>query len=924
MHLQPKYLMIFTLWWISLAALNAQYSVTGQIVDENNDPLPSATAVAISATDSTFLKFSLTDMDGKFQLKDLNHKSIILQLSFLGYEQFQQKLEAPESGNSINVGSIQLIRSENKLDEILIKGENTPIIAKKDTLVYNANAFETTPNEVVEDLLRRMPGIEVEDDGTVIAQGEEVERVTVDGKDFFTNDPTVATKNLPAQAVDKVEFFNRPSEMSEFTGVDDGERIKTMNLELKEDHKKGQFGTIAGAYGTNDRYESRLSLNRFTPNLQLSVIGNFNNVNRQGFSTDDYVNFMGSMGGFRRRDSGGIPLNSGLSNGFVTTNAGGLNLNYDFSPKTKLNLSYFLNDINNEIASTTTRENFFRDQSSFFTNEDGLQLSENTNHRFQMRLDHKIDSTQDVRITSNLGFNDANLLSASSSNLISNDLIENQSTNDYNTLGDNESLAGTLMYRKKLGEKRNKSLTINMSLNTSDESFDADLSSENIFFPEDPVQTFAENILQRQLQTDDVLNYQIRGSYVQPAGSGKWLEFMYRRQNFSNELVREVYDAVQNGEEFNDLLSNHYDRSFIYDRAGIALHFNGDNSSATLEGQVQNSRLNGDIISENVQINNESTFFLPRITWRKDLGNAHNLFMRYSTNVREPSLTQLQPILDNSDPLNLYQGNPDLITEFRHNLRMNYVKFNEFSFSSLFAFINATYVRTNIINETFIDDNFVRTTRPVNVDYDLSINGNISYSTPIRSLGMKVRLNTNLRYQNSFIFINRQENKSNRYTSRAGITLDNRNKETIDISVGANLSYNLTTYSVSDNNNQAFLNQTYTANIIYKPTEYWIIDSRFNTRLFSQDNFGETQTVPLWNASISRFITSDRKLELKVSAFDILDQNLGVNQRSTLNYIENEEIISLGRYFLVGLTYSLRGTSQGAGKGQGGGRWRGR
>ena len=294
--------------------------------------------------------------------------------------------------------------------------------------------------------------------------------------------------------------------------------------------------------------------------------------------------------------------------------------------------------------------------------------------------------------------------------------------------------------------------------------------------------------------------------------------------------------------------------------------------------------------------------------------------MRYSTNIREPSLTQLQPIIDNSDPLNLYQGNPDLITEYRHNLRMNYVKFNQFSFSSLFAFINATYVRNNIINETFIDDNFVRTSRPVNVDYDFSINGNISYSTPIRSMGMKIRLNTNLRYQNSFIFINSQENKSNRYTSRAGITLDNRNKETIDVSVGANLSYNITTYSESNENNQSFLNQTYNATILYKPTDYWIIDTRFNTRIFSQDNFGETQTVPLLNASISRFITSDRKLELKVSAFDIFDQNLGVNQRSTLNYIENEEIISLGRYFLVGLTYSIRGTSPNNGNSTGGGR----
>ncbi|NNF35115.1 MAG: TonB-dependent receptor [Saprospiraceae bacterium] len=922
MKTQLRILTAILLFAGSFYNLNAQYTVTGQVLNEYGDPLPTATCVAVSAIDSTFLKFALSDGEGRFELKDLTKKSILLQITFLGYNQYEKRFNAPESGATIDAGQVQLSRSDIKLDEIVIKGENTPIIAKKDTLVYNANAFETTPSEVVEDLLRKMPGIEVEDDGTVIAQGEEVEKVTVDGKDFFNNDPKVATKNLPAQAIDKVEFFNRPSEMSEFTGVDDGERIKTMNLELKEDHKKGQFGTVAGAYGTDDRYDSRLSINRFTPNLQLSVIGNFNNINQQGFSVDDYISFMGSMRGFRSRDAGGIPINSGLSDGFVTTNAGGVNLNYDFSPKTKLNLSYFLNDINNDITSMTTRETFLEEEVTFITNENVEQLSDNTGHSLQMRLDHKIDSTQDIRLTSNVGLNDATLSNVSSSNLNTRGSTENQSNNSYGTIGDNQSLAGTLMYRKKLGAKKNKSLTINLNLNTSDENFDADLESENIFFPDDPVRMYSEEIVQRQLQTDDVMNYQVRGSYVQPAGKGKWLEFMYRRQNFNNELARDVYDAIMGGEEFNDLLSNHYDRTFIYDRGGLALHFNGENSSATIEGQIQNSRLTGDIISEDLLIENQSTYFLPRLTLRRDMGNAHNLFMRYSTSVREPSLTQLQPILDNSNPLNLYIGNPDLITEYRHNMRLNYVKFNEFSFSSLFAFINATYVRNNIINETIIDENFVRTTRPVNVDYDFSVNGNVSYSTPVRSLGMKVRFNTNLRYQNSILFINTVKNKSNRYTSRVGLTLDNRNKETIDISVGANLSYNLTTYSVSEENNQSFLNQTYNADITYKPTDYWIFSTRLRTRVFTQESIGETQTIPLLNASISRFVTNNRKLEVKFSVFDLLNKNLGFNQRSTLNYIETEEIISLGRYFMVGFNYSIRGTegntSRGGGRGPGG------
>jgi hypothetical protein len=230
-------------------------------------------------------------------------------------------------------------------------------------------------------------------------------------------------------------------------------------------------------------------------------------------------------------------------------------------------------------------------------------------------------------------------------------------------------------------------------------------------------------------------------------------------------------------------------------------------------------------------------------------------------------------------------------------------------------------VKNNIINETIIDENFVRTTRPVNVDYDFSVNGNVSYSTPVRSLGMKVRVNTNLRYQNSILFINTVQNKSHRYTSRVGLTVDNRNKETIDISIGANLSYNLTTYSVSSENNQSFLNQTYNADITYKPTDYWIFSSRLRTRIFTQESIGASQTIPLLSASISRFVTNDRKLEVKLSVFDLLNKNLGFNQRSTLNYIETEEIVSLGRYFMIGFNYSIRGTegnaSRSGGRGQG-------
>ncbi len=907
-----KKILIYLLLLTPIWGITQDFYISGTVVDENNDALASATAVVINARDSLFLSFSLTDIDGRFELRNIHAKNIILQVTFLGYEQYSKHITFSQPGEEVNLPNIALVQSENKLDEVVIEGEHTPIIAKKDTLVYNAAAFEVQPNEVVEDLLRKMPGVEIEDDGTVVAQGEEVEKVTVDGKEFFGDDPKIATKNLPAQAIDKVEFFNRASEMSEFTGVDDGERIKTMNLELKEEHKKGQFGTIAGEYGTEDRYLSRLSLNRFSSKLQASVIGNFNNINQQGFSVGEFMSMMTSMGGFAGRGGRGgidIPISQGLSDGFVTTNAGGVNFNYQFAPKTKLNFNYFLNDISNDIARISTRENFLSEGPNYLTSELGDQLSDNTSHRIFLRFDHQIDSTQDVRITSNISLSNAALISDNSTVVKTITAIENQGNNDYLSDGNNNDLSGTILYRKKLGKKKNKSLTLNASLNSGNNEMNADLESENIFFPEDPLLQFSEEIVQRQLQTNDILNYTLRASFVQPVSSGRYIEWMYRRQNYQNELVKDIYDILSGNEVLNTDLSNHYDRNFYYDRAGLAYHIKSEMTSLSFEGQVQRSTLNGDVFSENTTISNSGTFFLPRFSMRHELGSSHHFRFWYSTNVREPSLEQLQPVVDNSDPLNIYIGNPDLNNEYRHNLKFNYINFDQFSFTSLFAFINTTYSRNKITNETVIDENFRRTTRPVNVDYDFSINGRISYSTPIRKLGLKVNMGTNLRYQNSILFINTEKNKSNRYTTGFNVGLENRNKSTIDINIDGNWSYNLTTYDVSTDRNQNFFNQRYSANVLLKPTDNWSLNTSFNLRIFNQESFSDAQTVPIWNTSISRFLTKEKKLELKISAFDLLNQNLGINRTSNLNYVENEEILSLGRYITFGLTYAIRGTS---------------
>ena len=361
----------------------SKYDLEGTVLGNDEEALLSATVVLLSQVDSTLISFGLTDDKGRYKILDVGQGSYLLQVTYLGYAQHTSPVIIGDEFNP-KMGDIQLESAQYALEEVEVTADHVPIVVKKDTLEYNAAAFQTQPNEVVEDLLRKLPGVEVDTDGTITAQGEEVQSVTVDGKEFFGNDPTIATRNLPADAIDKVQIYDRKSDAAEFSGLDDGEREKAINLELKADRRQGQFGTFEAGYGTDERYKGRLSLNRFSTKTQISAIGNFNNINEQGFSSADYVSFLQGIG-FRNRGNG-LAVNNGLSNGFVTTNAGGLNINHDFSDDVQLTFSYFLNDITNKTRSFTSRETF-SESFSFVDEEANEELNSSTNHRLNAELE---------------------------------------------------------------------------------------------------------------------------------------------------------------------------------------------------------------------------------------------------------------------------------------------------------------------------------------------------------------------------------------------------------------------------------------------------------------------------------------------------------------------------------------------------------
>ncbi|MCU0345462.1 MAG: TonB-dependent receptor family protein [Saprospiraceae bacterium] len=918
--MKTKYPIVLILLFLSnLFFAQKATDLTGLVTDSTGTGLLAATVVLMEKADSTLSAFAITEADGRFLVRKVAPGDYLLQVSFVGYETHWQPLQIPFGNDKNDLGQITLAPASATLDLVEVTADRVPLRMQGDTINYNAAAFRTQPGAVVEDLLKKLPGVEVQADGTIKAQGETVRNVFVDGKEFFGNDPQVATKNLPADAVDKVQVYDKKSKMAEFTGIEDGREAKTINLTLKEGHKNGYFGNATAGGGTDERYQSRFNLNRFSQKSQLSAIGMANNNNQAGFSFNDYMQYMGGLGSFIGAGGGGggsrsvrmsfdlgqtgIPLEGGQIDGLLSTWAGGLNFNREFGKKTKLQSSYFVSKIRNDIERSTVRQNLLGDQSFRSTDLENTR-SESINQRFNLSLEHQLDSASDLSLRSSLALGDANYNSTGTGQTFSSDgFLENENSRDYRSSGQRLDLTNSANYRRRFG-KKGRALVLDASLNLGQNTQDGRLASQTSFLrnDEDNVQ-----LNQRQQTTDDALSYGFGAYYTEPIGKGKYLEFSASRQNYANETGKDFYDIGPSGEAQNDQLSNHFKRGYLYDRTGLNLMVNRKKWNLTTGSALQRSSLEGQQRGESEALQRSFTRLLPSLFYNYEMGIGKNFSFEYRTELREPSTEQLQPLVDNSDPLNLYVGNPKLQPEYAHNISTQFMRFDQFTFTSFFANLEAEYVKDRITNASSVDSLFRRTVRPVNVKNDRSVRGYLDFSTPLRPLKTTVRLNLSSNWSRGILFVNDLENSTDRLTSGIDLSFSNRKKEHFDATIGARLSHNRTTYSESEALNQTYLNRRFYAEASVYPNQNWEFGSKFRYTVYSDENFGGEQVVPLWEASISRYLLKNKRGKLTLSAFDLLNKNLGIRRNSELNYIEEQRIRSLGRYVMLTFAYSIRG-----------------
>ncbi|HMJ70678.1 MAG TPA: outer membrane beta-barrel protein [Cyclobacteriaceae bacterium] len=910
-------ILLLLIFLIPSLAFGQKFNLSGILTDTLNSPLPSATIMLLNVKDSSLVNFGVSDTKGAFSLKNIAHGKYIFKVSFVGYATHTQSI-APDAGvTDMDLGRVKLKPQSTQLDEVVVQGEKVPVTVKRDTIEFNAGSFKTKANASVEDLLKKLPGVDVENDGTVRAQGEQVQRVTVDGKEFFGRDPKLATRNLPADAVDKVQVFDRKSEQSQFTGIDDGQREKTINLELKAEKRNGAFGTMMAGGGTNDRYQARANVNRFTKGKQLSFLGMGNNVNEQGFSITDYMNFSGGsqalMGGggavqiqLDGNNSSGVPMNfGGRQNGILTNYAGGLNFNNTLSKKTEISGSYFYNHLDQNVDRTLERINY-TPNGNYNYNSFSKQRNKNENHRLNFTIDHKIDSSNSIRFNTNASLSDTRLATLTESETMTTDnTLQNTSVTNNTTLGNGLNVNSSLLYRHRFN-KLGRSISVNVNGIVSQSESNGELTAENSFY-----EGFGEkrNISQENDQVTDNQTLATTVSFIEPLGGRKYLEATYNFRTNRNQVERNVYDVNNGTRTANDQLSNVYNSNYLYNRPGLSLRINRSKYNLSLGASWQKTVIDGRLVLREVDIYKSFQNVLPVARLNYDFSAMKHLRLEYETSMQEPSIQQLQPVIDNTtNQINQSVGNPELQPGYNHRINANFNSFDPAKGMGFFAFVNGTYTSNAISYGQTINPNLSTLTMPVNVKNSSNINANVNFGFPLRQLFSRITLGPTASQRNSRVLLNEEEVSSKQETLGGTARYNFTFKDFFVLDLSMNLSNQLTRYestAATKPQDQSYFNKTYTAETNLTVLKNYQLNAAFDYLVYDSKTTGFNQSIPLLNVSVSRFFFKAQSGELKLGVVNMLDQSLSVSQQASVNYLEQTTYNNLGRYYMVSFTYSL-------------------
>ncbi len=929
-------------FFVVFSALASKAQVKGTLIDSaSKQPIEHAVIALVVKSNPTDTSYTFTDDKGQFRFESVPTSPFSIVIRHMGYWPKARYVPVSKAEKTIDVGSFLMAHDAKLLSEVVV--EAPAIVVKEDTIEYNASSFKVKEGAVVEDLIKKMPGIQVDKDGNVTAQGKAVSRVKVNGKDFFGGDVKTATKELPANIVDKIQIIDDYGDQATVSGIKDGDPDKVMNIQIKKDKNKGFFGRVTGGYGTDDRYQGSFNGNYFNNNTQISVLGNSNNTNtslfnfsgggnrgatsmmRSGMAVMSDMGGMGAMNNMMQGGGGSSPAFTGGSNaGISTTNSFGFNYRDQWSKRISVYGSYSYNHKNTSQVQNSYETN---NTTLINNNQDQNSLTKGNSHRFTFNIEYQIDSFNYLKVSPSINY--------SGSDANSNSVFDYKKTDGTKTMdGSNKNLnnsqapnlAATILYNHKF-RKRGRNFSSSITLGTSQNNSEQDVT--NLSTQYQPF-TFSRNTFQFTDQDNNNYNYGVRFTYSEPLNKYRSLDFSYSHNLSYGENDRKTYnvDSATKVKTLNTFLSNDYENNFYNNRIGVSLRTTKKKYNYTLGISVQPVNLQGKSLTKDSAyktIKRANVFPIARLVY--NFSRTKTLNASYNGNATQPSFSQLQPVQDLSNPQNTTVGNPNLKPSVSHNLNLSYNNFNFITGKVIFTNLTFSTIRNQIVNKTAKRDatgsvisipentngyynvlGFYAYSKPYkNRKYVLTFNGSLNFNHNI-SLTDSVRIVGNTLEQN----LNRNKVNGNNWIISQGFNFEYNYKDILELGTGISYSLNDNKFKSADGKaltgfqNTSSNAWTLSSNMNLNITKTLVLKYDFDYTINSGLANGVNKNLAIMNASLEKQLFKKKNGIVRLAAFDLFNQNSNISRNVSGPSIIDTRTNRLTRYFMATFTYRLQ------------------
>lgn len=900
---------------ISLHTAAQNITIKGNIADTTaHISLSNAVIAVLRANDSVLLQFTRSHKNGGFKLNTLPGIKSFIMVSYPNYADFIDTLFIQPGQTVIDLGTIYLETKAHLLQEIIVQQRVAAIKVRGDTTEFKADSFHTGPNANVQDLLKQLPGIQVNAKGEITAQGERVRKVLVDGEEFFSDDPAVVTQNLRADYVDKVQVYDKKSDQAVFSGIDDGQKTKTINLTLKEDKKKGYFGKVeAGTDATQYHYEKAM-VNSFQKKRKFAAYVTNDNTRYESLNWNEKSNYGNDLNrNTDVQDDGSVWISqtsdefssgAGLPN---STTAGATYGNKWNEDKQNINGTYQYNHLN-IVGQTNSITQYILPDTTFINKVQQNANNIRQRHRMNAVYEWQIDSTSSLKVTvtgSQIKRNDNNLYTGQS--ISQEGQIINQTDRTTTLDGTENNFLSNIFWRKKY-KKAGRTLSFNGNLNFSGRNNTGFLTAQNSFYDKTGFLSSAQNINQYKTNSENLSGVDGKFVYTEPLWKKIFLELNYRFGFSGNDAIRNTFakDSVNGQYDIGvDSLTNHFKYNINSQSGGATFRYNAKkfNFSAGTGIGITSFRLND--ILQNTNRTIQFTNFLPTASVNFTPKTQRKISLTYTGSTRNPSLVQIQPFVDNTDPLNINIGNPNLKQEFNHRFQLSVSDFKVLKSRNIYVSGNFNLTNNAISSSSTVDSSGRRINQAVNVDGNYSGNIFMFYSfeiVPTWIGGFSSTPGVN-RYIN---FINGKKNINDNRNINFGVYFGRWSNKNVNFYVNADFSRNYSRSSISPNNITRYWSYTPYINFTAKLPAKLYFEANSNITIYEKTSvFTGNADVYLVNASLKKTFSKNDNWELKFSVNDLLNQNKGINRNISSNFIAQTTQQTIQRYFLLSLAYNF-------------------